>query len=151
MIRTELSEGCFETLLTNLPDLEFDLEEFKELYHMRWSEETSFRDIKYPLCLQAIHSKKYAYIIQEVWARAILHNFCSAIAIQVEIKKDGTRYDYQVNFAEAFRICRDFLRERKKKIRDVEGLIAQNCEAVRPGRNFARQQRFQLPISFCYR
>ena len=34
---------------------------------------------------------------------------------------------------------------------DVEGLIAQNIEPIRPGRSFARQHRFKLPISFCYR
>ena len=59
VIRFEIKEGCFENILTNLPDNEFDFEDFKDLYHLRWSEENSFRDIKYPLCLRAFHSKKY--------------------------------------------------------------------------------------------
>ena len=71
----ELSEGCYENLITNLPDLDFDIDDFKDLYHLRWNEETSFRDLKYPLCLKAFHSKNYEYIVQEVWARAILYNF----------------------------------------------------------------------------
>ena len=119
---------------------------------MRWNEETSFRDLKYPLCLTAFHSKKYEYIIQEVWARAILYNFSSTIASGVEIEKKDTLYEYQTNFAEACKTCRDFLR-----IHDgitemkVESLIAQNIEPIRPGRTFAHQHRFKLPISFCYR
>lgn len=30
---------------------------------------------------------------------------------------------------------------------DVEGLIASNIEAVRPGRTFPRQKRFEIPMS----
>ena len=152
VIRIEIAEGCFENIITNLPDLEFDIEDFKALYHLRWNEENSFRDIKYPLCLKSFHSKKYKYIVQEVWARAILHNFCSVIIINVDIEKRDTKYGYQANFAEGLKTCRDFLRIHDgRTLLDVEGLIAQNIEPVRPGRTFARQQRFRLPISFCYR
>lgn len=152
IVRFELSPGCFENIVTNLPEHEFDFEDFKELYHLRWNEENSFRDLKYPLCLRAFHSKKYEYIVQEIWARAILHNFSTAIISGVNIESHETKYEYQVNFAEAFKICRDFLRIHDGKTKmDVEGLIAQNIEPIRPGRTFARQHRFKLPISFCYR
>lgn len=152
IVRFEISPGCFENIITNLPDIEFDFDDFKELYHMRWNEENSFRDLKYPLCLKAFHSKKYEYIVQEIWARAILHNFSSAIISGVDIGRRGTKYQYQINFAEAFKICRDFLRIHDKTTKmEVEDLIAQNIEPVRPGRTFARQHRFKLPISFCYR
>lgn len=152
IVRFEIAPGSFENIVTNLPELEFDFEDFKDLYHMRWSQENSFRDIKYPLCLKAFHSKKYEYIVQEVWARAILHNFSSAIISGVRIEKRDTKHEYQANFSEAFKTCRDFLRIRDGKTKmDVEGLIAQNVEPIRPGRSFARQHKFKLPISFCYR
>lgn len=152
IVRFEIEEGKFENIITNLPDLEFDIGDFKELYHLRWSEENAFRDLKYPLCLKAFHSKKYKYIVQEVWARAILHNFCFEITMHVEIDKRDTKYEYQANFSEACKICRDFLRLHDGETAfDVEGLIASNIEAVRPGRSFPRRKRFQLPVSFCYR
>lgn len=152
VVRFEISEGCFENIITNLPDLEFDISEFKELYHLRWNEENSIRDLKYPLCLKALHSKKYEYIVQEIWARAILHNFSSEIIIHVEIKKEDMKYEYQANFAEGLKTCREFLRIHDGRGElDVEGLIAQNIEPIRPDRTFARQQRFKLPMSFCYR
>ena len=69
----------YENLITNLPDIEFDMDELKELYHLRWSLETAYRDLKYPLCLNSFHSKKYTYIVQEVFARAIMYNFCAEI------------------------------------------------------------------------
>ena len=152
IVRFEIAPGSFENIITNLPDIEFDFEDFKVLYHMRWNEENSFRDLKYPLCLTAFHSKKYEYIVQEVWARAILHNFSSAITSGVEIEKKDTLYEYQINFSEACKTCRDFLRIHDGTTEmEVESLIAQNIEPVRPGRTFARQHRFKLPISFCYR
>ena len=152
IVRFEIAPGSFENIITNLPDIEFDFDDFKELYHMRWNEENSFRDLKYPLCLKALHSKKYEYIVQEIWARAILHNFSSEIIAGVEIEQHDTKYEYQANFAEAFKICRDFLRihDGVSKM-EVESLIAQNIEPIRPGRTFVRHHRFKLPISFCYR
>lgn len=151
IIRIELSDSCYENLITNLPELDFDFDDLKDLYCLRWDEETSFRDLKYPLCLKAFHSQKYEYIIQEVWARAILYNFCLEIAMAVEIPEKKRKYVYQVNYSEAIKICRDFLRIHDGTTLDVEGLIAQNILPVRPGRTFPRQARFKLPISFCYR
>lgn len=101
IIRIELSDSCYENLITNHPELDFDFDDLKDLYHLRWDEETSFRDLKYPLCLKAFHSQKYEYIIQEVWARAILYNFCSEIAMAVEIPEKKRKYVYQVNYSEA--------------------------------------------------
>lgn len=149
IVRVEVTEGNFVNLVTNLPDNEFDMDDLKELYHLRWDEETAFRDIKYPLCLKAFHSKKYEYIEQEVWARAILYNFCAEISVHVDVPEKERKYMYQINFSEAVKICRDFLRADSSM--NVEGLIAQNIEPVRPNRTFPRQKRFKLPMSFCYR
>lgn len=120
IIRIELSDSCYENLITNLPELDFDFDDLKDLYCLRWDEETSFRDLKYPLCLKAFHSQKYEYIIQEVWARAILYNFCSEIAMAVEIPEKKRKYVYQVNYSEAIKICRDFLRIHDGTTLDVE-------------------------------
>ena len=152
IVRFELSSGIYENIITNLPEDEFDFEDFLELYFLRWGEENCFRDLKYPLALNQFHSKKYAYIVQEIWARVILHNFSSAIFSGISIHKFDTKHEYQLNFSEAFKICREFLRNRDpSKIIDVEGLIANHTEAIRPGRTYKRQLRFNLPFSFCYR
>ena len=152
LVRIPLDNGTFENIVTNLPRDEFKTEDLKYLYHLRWAEETSFRDLKYSLCLKAFHSKKYDYIVQEVWARAILYNFCSAITENITIDRTDCAYEYQVNYSAAIKTCRDFLRihDRITKI-SVEGLIVKNTEPIRPGRTFARQHRFKLPLSFCYR
>ena len=72
--------------------------------------------------------------------------------MQVEIDKKDTKLTYQINYTIAQKTCKDFLRQNKAHDEiDVEGLIAQNIEAIRHNRTFARQQRFKLPMSFCYR
>lgn len=152
VVRVETAPGSFENLATNLPGHEFDMDDFKELYHLRWDEENAYRDLKYPLCLKAPHSKKYEYVVQEIWARAILYNFSSETASHVEVEKRERKYAYQINYSEAVKICRDFLRIHDgESTMDAEGLIAGNIEAVRPGRTFPRQKRFKTPMSFCYR
>lgn len=104
VVRVEISPGCFENLITNLPDHEFDMDDLKELYHLRWCQENAYRDIKYPLCLKALHSKKYEYVVQEIWAQAILHNFCAEITSNVKIEEHGRKYEYQTDYSEAVRI-----------------------------------------------
>lgn len=93
-VRFELATGCFDNIITSLPERKFDFEKFKELYHLRWDGKNLSRDHKYPLCLKAFHSKKYEYIVQEICARAILHSFITAIISQVDINSRGTKYEY---------------------------------------------------------
>ena len=152
LVRIQLDNGTFENIVTNLPRDEFQPEDLKQLYHLRWAEENSFRDLKYSLCLKAFHSKKYDYIVQEVWARAILYNYCSVITGNITMDRTDCTYEYQINYSAAIKICRDFLRihDGITKI-SVEGLIVKHIEPIRPGRTFARQHRFKTPMSFCYR
>jgi len=154
IVRFQLDDGRFENIITNLPDLEFDFTDFKQLYFLRWREETAYRNLKYPLCLTAFHSKKYSNVVQEIWARAILYNFSTAIISNVVVKKKDVIHKYQVNSSEALKTCREFLRTRGTGPgMDVVGLIARCIEPIRPGRSFARQHRikYRHPFSFCYR
>lgn len=151
ILRFKVSDGTYENIITNLPD-EFTVEEIKLLYNLRWGIETSFRELKHTIGAINFHSKKVEYIEQELWARLILYNFCEIIMIHILIEHKDTKHSYQVNYAMAIKICHHFLRQHSEKSPpDVEGLISSNILPVRPGRNFARQHRFQLPVSFSYR
>ncbi|MBR3356532.1 MAG: transposase [Solobacterium sp.] len=46
----------YESIVTNLPREAFSPAEIKELYHLRWSEEISFRHLKYSADLSAVHA-----------------------------------------------------------------------------------------------
>lgn len=72
VVRVKLSETTYECLITNL-DTNFTPDHLKELYQLRWGIETSFRDLKYTLDLNALHSKKKSFIYQEIYSRLSWH------------------------------------------------------------------------------
>lgn len=153
IVRVRLDGGSYVNIVTNLPSKEFSAKELRELYHMRWGIETSFRELKHTIGAIAFHSRKVEYIKQEIWARLILYNFCTIVTGHVVIiaKKD-TRHEYQVNFTMAMKVCIHFVRLRPERPPpDVEALIGTYVLPVRPDRQYPRQKRFQLPVSFTYR
>ncbi len=94
---------------------EFPPDVTKELFHLRWGEETSFRDLKYTIDLVHFHCKKRGYIEQEACARLIVYNFCEAITRHISITRQtgkdcDRKYGYKINFATAACICRAFLK-----------------------------------------
>ncbi len=119
---------------------------------MRWGIETSFRELKYAIGLVNLHSKKAAYIIQEIFARLTIYNFCELITTHVVIHQKDSKYTYQVNFTVAINICLYYF-----KCRDdvpppnIEALIQKNILPVRPGRKDPRKVRTQSTVSFLYR
>jgi hypothetical protein len=128
------------------------VEKLKELYHMRWGIETSFRELKYALGLINLHSKKVQFIIQEIFARLIMYNFCELITLHTVIKqKKGTKHLYQVNYTIAIAICLHFFKCRGHEPPDVEALIKKNILPVRPGRKDPRKVKSKSAVSFIYR
>lgn len=152
VLRFPISETGYENIITNLPPEEFPMDEIKCLYNLRWSIETSFRELKHVIGALNFHSKKYEYIEMEVWARLCLYNFCSIITGHVVINRKGKKYQLQVNFSVAYKACHYFLRlHNGESPPDVEGLIEKNTLPIRPDRKHARQHRFRVPVSFTYR
>ena len=150
--RFPIGDGVYENIITNLPEIEFQAEDIKGLNHLRWGIETSFCSLKHAIAAVNFHSKSRQMITHEIWARLILFNFCSYITGQVTFVEQKRRHVHQVDFSIAFKTCRHFLRLHSGEAPpDVEGLIRKHTLPVRPSRNFARQQRFQVPVSFTYR
>ena len=82
MVRLEVEEGKYETLVTNI---DYSVQELKNLYASRWGIETSFRDLKYSVGLVNFHAKKKEGILQEIFARFTNFNFCRWVTSQVAI------------------------------------------------------------------
>ena len=57
IVRFKITDDTYETIITNLSEDEFQLEDFKELYHYRWKEKTAFNKIKYTMGLVYFHAK----------------------------------------------------------------------------------------------
>ena len=147
VVRFEISENSYETVITNL---DYPPDELKQLYAMRWGIETSFRDLKYTIGLSAFHSKKVEHILQEIFARLTMHNFAERITACVVIRRGSKKHAYQANFSAAVHICREFLRGNVLPP-DVEALLARFISPVRPGRKRTRKLTPKGFVGFLYR
>ena len=150
IVRFKISTDTYETLITNLNDKEYCLKQFKELYNMRWGIETGFREIKHTVGLEFFHSKKIASIIQEIYAKFTLYNFCEIITHSVVIEQKSKLYTYQVNFTLAIKACLRYFRLTKDATFDLIALIAKHNEPIRPNRSFKRKGKSAVQ-SFSYR
>ena len=145
VVRFCIADGVYETVYTNLDAVQFPSEKIKELYHLRWGIETSFKELKYAIGLSSLHGKKKEFMIQEVFSRLILYNYTSMIAHQVNIP-EGQR----VNFPVAAYLCRQFIRN-KLSCSQVLKSIVKHLSPIRPGRQFPRFQNLISAVGFQYR
>lgn len=150
--RFAIADNSYEMLVTNLSRSEFSTNDLKEIYHLRWGIETSFRELKYSIGLTNFHARKVDYIKQEVFARLLLYNYCELITAHVVQQMQNTGKTKQVNFTIAIYICREYLRQKRNlSPPDVIKLIEKNILPVRPGRKDPRKVKPQASVSFLYR
>ena len=137
VVRFQISDDMYETILTNLDRTEYPPNKIKELYASRWGIETSFRDLKYTVGMLNFHSKKTACIKQEIYSHLIMYNFAETITSQVSVRKKQRKYTYKVNFSVAVHICRLYYRN-KVTLPILESIIAKNLIPIRINRHTDR-------------
>ena len=151
IVRFAISENNYEVIITNLSKEDFPLERIKEIYNMRWGIETSFRELKHTIGLINFHTKKASHILQEIFARLTMYNFCEIITTHVVIEQKDRKYDYQVEFTTAVTVCLYYFRRRYVGAPNVEALILKNISPIRPGRKSPRKTKTKSSVSFIYR
>ena len=103
VIRFFLDNGNEEILITNLLDDRIPLLGFKWLYHMRWSCETKYGELKQQLKIENLAGIKPIAVRQEMYATLVFSNIVSILKsfIDVEIERDtqgkGNKWKYQTN------------------------------------------------------
>lgn len=150
MVRFAISDGFYETVITNLDGTKYPPSELKKLYASRWGIETSFRDLKYTIGMLNFHSKKVMCIQQEIYAHLIMYNFAEMITSHVVIDKKQRKHTYKANFSVAAHMCRLFYRG-KTTSPDLEAIIAKNLIPIRPGRHRERNLVVKIFRGFLYR
>lgn len=155
VIRFKLDNDNYECIITNLSKEEFDVDEIKKLYNLRWGIETSFRELKYAVGLNSFHSKRRDFIKQEIFLRILFYNFSERIIRKIKPKKNrkNRKYVYQVNFTRAFHIIKKYLKKIKSGTEppDIESIIEKEIEPIRFGRSSPRKVRNQTFVFFIYR
>ena len=152
IIRFPIGSNSYEIIITNLDRNIFDVKKIKEIYHLRWGMETSFRELKYAIGLTSFHARKPDFIKQEIYARLLLYNYCELITTHVIKQMKNNDKTKQVNFTIAIYICREYLRNKRNlSPPDVINLIEKHVLPVRPGRKDPRKVKPQASVSFLYR
>ena len=108
IVRFKITEDTYECLATNLSREEFPFEVMKELYHLRWNIEESFKTLKYAIGADSFNSKKQNFIRQEIYAKVILYNFSSFVVNNAFIEKPVDKY--KINFKVAITNIRSYLK-----------------------------------------
>ncbi len=150
VVRIRYDEDKYQCIITNLSD-EVTPNDIKYLYKLRWGIETSFRQLKYAVGLSNFHAKKKDSIIQEIFARLTLHNFCESIVQNAILINRDTKHNYKINFTRAVQICRKYLRFFNTILINVEALIKRHLSIIRDNRSFKRNLKPKKFISFIYR
>ena len=74
ILTIKLDNGKTETLLTNIFDKEFQIEDFKELYNLRWGIETNYNTMKNRLNIENYSGKKRITIEQDIYSKFLKYN-----------------------------------------------------------------------------
>lgn len=151
VVRFKITEDTYECLITNLDESEFSVEDLKVLYHYRWSEETSFRQLKWEVGMVYFHAKKRIGLMQEIYASLILFNFTRFLTINTEVIEDQDRkHDYKANFIAAITNARLFIKGIITADQMTER-IKKFLVPIRPGRSFKRCLRPQSAKALNYK
>ncbi len=151
VLKFPISEGSYEYIVTNLPAYAFSPSHIKELYSLRWEQETAFRHLKYAGNIVHLHSLKKEFLLQEIYGKLTMYNFSSWVSsvVSCEKKKEkDCKYEYVVNHTQVQKICIRFIRG---IVKDVGALIRKFLVPVRPGRKFERRMRRQSADTLNYR
>lgn len=142
----------WEVLVTNLNRFEFPIERMKEMYHMRWDIETSFRELKYAMGAISFHSKKPDFIRMELFAHCIMFNAVSRHISLLSVPQTGHKHEYAIDFKMACKAVRRHYRLYPDDPNgDVFADMLSYINPVRPGRADKRRLRYKPAVWFLYR
>lgn len=150
-ICVELSTGEKEVLITSLlDDQEFPHDIFKELYHLRWGIEESFKKDKHRLQLENFSGKSITAIYQDLYANILMGNltaiFSSSMEPAIKNKRSSAKHKHQVNMTTALSKVKDtiallFTSANITELLDrLVKMILKNTLPIRPGRRFERNK-----------
>lgn len=139
--------------MTNLGRQEFPLESMRELYHLRWGIESSFRKLKYDIGSLQFHSKQDRFVEMEIYAHLTMFNLVSLINAQAIAPQHNCKYQYTINF----KMSCSIIRKRYKISSDEANFlgilvrIQRYVVPIRPGRKDKRNLKAKSAVYFMYR
>ena len=115
IITITLENGTTEILLTNIFDKNFKIEDFKELYNLRWGIETNYNTMKNRLNIENYTGKRRITIEQDIYSKFLKYNIFQYyetylnLLINKHKRQKGIRKEYQVNQSHLIRKLKKYL------------------------------------------
>lgn len=130
--------------------------DIQQLYHLRWGEETAFRELKYDELLSRLHSVKSESVVKEIYVALTLHNMTafllSCIADRQSKGTDGRERVYEASHSDAASTVKLFLgRNCRYGPEKLMQELARDMEPVRDSRSFPRHLIRKWFVAFTYR
>lgn len=151
-VSIKLDNGEYEVLATSLSEDIFPLDRLKELYHLRWGIETSFRELKHVIGMTCFHTKKADCVIQEIYSHLIMYNFSMLIANHVSIPDKERKYNYFINYSQVIKVCIAFFRlSNNSPPFNLKTILPRFILPERKGRSYTRKVYPQGAKAFNYR
>jgi hypothetical protein len=165
LVRVELEDGEDEILCTSLTDPDcYPIEDFKDLYHLRWNEEEAYKLLKCRIELENFSGKTARAVKQDFHAKVFLMTLCVAYAHPIEEKvreeyKAGKdrKFDQQVNRTSAISMTKEILVSTFIKgnyetaLKAFDKIVFKTREIIRPGRKFERKHRMKKTYAMAYK
>jgi hypothetical protein len=93
LLKVKLSTGEYEVLATNMFDETLDMDDFKELYHLRWAVEEEYKRAKSRVELEAYSGMLCEFVYQDFYADIIRLNLSSIMATKArcDLESEGIK------------------------------------------------------------
>ncbi len=155
VIRFPLDNGEEETLITNLFDTSFSVEDFRELYRLRWLIETSYNNLKNKLEIENFSGRSVLAVEQDYYATVTVANLVSILMfdnreqIAAYNASADRKYTYKQNVNTTVGLMKDELllllvddspRRRKRRMVQMTAHAVRSLVPVRLGRSFPRKR-----------
>ena len=110
-----LENGTTESLLTNILDKNFTIEDFQKLYNLRWGIETNYNTMKNRLNIENYTGKRKITIKQDIYSKFLKYNIFQYYRIYFNLlinrtrRQKGIKQEYKFNQAHLIRKLKKYL------------------------------------------
>ena len=152
LIKVSLDNDKTEVLCTSLLDKQkYPIEDFKELYHLRWAAEEGFKMFKSRIQIEAFTGRTALSIKQDIYAKTMMMSLCAAFAFPIEekVKREykDSKAPQKINRTSAYAFTKNIAisllikQKVNQAIEAFDKIVYKTKELVRLGRSNPRKHK----------
>ena len=156
IVRVVLDDGTVETLATNLYSPAFTAEMFRELYFLRWKEESKYYELKERIGMEEFSGSHPVAIRQDFFISIFVSNLAAILKkdVDMEISQERenkcreNRFQYQTNRSYLISRINKFLVKMlagglkiTETLQKIAALSKKVVSQVQPGRKYSRKKK----------